>query len=229
MSFGRLNSGGDKLTPQETRNALFMGKFNDFCIRLSSNDYFRKIWNYTTFEWKDGKLINENELLQDESYRKMEDVEMVLRYFAYRQLDKMSNFKTQEVFLDNYLEQANKYNEEVLQKLEDIFLKTCKLVYDIFGSSALYMPDNGIQRRTVPTKTVYDPLMQVISENLDREQNLLDNKEKIKDLLFKDANDLEYQSKNKKSPLFDGKYNSKNNVLARIKYIRQVINQALNL
>jgi uncharacterized protein with ParB-like and HNH nuclease domain len=31
--FERLNSGGEKLTPQETRNALHNGKFNQLCIK----------------------------------------------------------------------------------------------------------------------------------------------------------------------------------------------------
>ena len=34
MVFGRLNGGGDKLTSQESRNALFMGTFNNLCIKL---------------------------------------------------------------------------------------------------------------------------------------------------------------------------------------------------
>lgn len=42
--FERLNSGGEKLTPQETRNALHNGKFNQLCMNLAKNDSFRKMW-----------------------------------------------------------------------------------------------------------------------------------------------------------------------------------------
>jgi len=227
MVFGRLNGGGDKLTSQESRNALFMGSFNNLCIKLSSNENFRKIWNYNLFKWEDGELKNEKDLLTDDSYRKMEDVEMVLRYFAYRHLNLLSNFKSQEEFLDEFLKQANFYSDSVLIELEDIFNKTCWLVYNILGESALYMPELATQKRNTPTKTIYDPLMQVISNHLDKEVILINKKEKIKQLLYTDIENLEYKSKNKSVPLFDGKYNSKNNVEARIKYFENIITKAI--
>lgn len=35
MVFERLNSGGEKLYPQESRNAVFGGPFNDLCKELA--------------------------------------------------------------------------------------------------------------------------------------------------------------------------------------------------
>lgn len=230
MVFGRLNSGGDKLEPQETRNALFMGKFNNLCIKLSEDENFRKIWNYKLFKWDGDVLINEKELLENESYRKMEDVEMVLRFFAYRHLDLLSNFNSQEKFLDEFLKQANSYSDETINKLEYIFLETTKLIFDIFGSQALYMPKVGDKTRNTPTKTIYDPLMQVISSYIKQRELLLDKKVIINDLIYKDVDELFYDSKQTKNaiPLFDGKYNGKNNVQSRMEYFKKVINEAIN-
>ena len=46
----------------------------------------------------------EKKLLENESYQKMEYVELVLRFFAYRHIDKL---KSQvDKFLDEYLKQA---------------------------------------------------------------------------------------------------------------------------
>jgi len=103
--FERLNSGGEKLTPQETRNALHNGQFNQLCIRLAENDLFRKMWKLP--------LENEGEvkLLESELYRKMGDVELVLRFFAYRHIEKLTGI-TVEKFLDEYLKQANKFPEK---------------------------------------------------------------------------------------------------------------------
>ncbi|MDM3853509.1 MAG: DUF262 domain-containing protein, partial [Aphanizomenon gracile PMC649.10] len=98
--FERLNSGGEKLTHQETRNALQNGKFNQLCIKLSQNEYFRKMWNFPL------ECEGEEKLLENESYKKMEDVELVLRFFAYRHIDKLKSTGVDK-FLDEYLKQAN--------------------------------------------------------------------------------------------------------------------------
>ena len=74
--FERLNSGGEKLTPQETRNALKNGLFNRLCIKLAENNSFRKMWKFPLEE------EGEEKLLESEAYRKMEDVELVLRFFC---------------------------------------------------------------------------------------------------------------------------------------------------
>lgn len=227
MVFGRLNSGGDKLTPQESRNALFAGDFNFFCIKLSKNNSFRKLWNYTTYEYENGILLNEDELLNDESYRKMEDVEMILRFFAYRHLDQLSNFKSQEQFLDNFLKNANNYGQEIQEELEKIFEKTVNLVLKIFGESAFYMPEST-QKKYTPTKTIYDSLMQSVSKYIDREDLLIEKSEIINSNKFKDFSKITYKSKGKQIDLFDGKYNSKNNVESRIEYFDSLISESIN-
>ena len=226
MVFGRLNSGGDKLTAQETRNALYAGKFNNFCIALSKNEIFRKLWNYTIYLYDNGKLINEQELLMDETYRKMEDVEMILRFFAYRPLSTLSDFKSQEQFLDNYAQNANNYTDNVLDGLKFIFEQTVEIAYSIFGESALYMPD-VTQKKNTPTKTIYDSLLQSISKFIDKKKLLLEHSEKIRNIKFKDPEKIIYRSKGKKIDLFDGKYNSRNNVEARIEYFDNLINEAI--
>lgn len=226
MVFGRLNSGGDKLEPQETRNALYMGKFNDLCIKLSLDNNFRKIWNYKLVDLENGIIKNEENLLEDESYRKMADVEMVLRYFAFRHLESLSNAPSQEKFLDKFLNRANKYSEEVLNGLERIFLETCSLIYEVFEKAAFYMPP-GIQQRDTPTKTMYDPMMQVMSEYITERNLVVENKSKIRDLLYRDINKATYRTRNKDIPLFDGKYSSKPIIEKRMEYIRNVIEEAI--
>ncbi|MFM6308347.1 MAG: DUF262 domain-containing protein, partial [Dolichospermum sp.] len=103
--FERLNSGGEKLTPQETRNALQNGKFNQLCIKLSKNEAFRKMWYFPL------ESEGEEKLLENEYYKKMEDVELVLRFFAYRHFDKLKSTGVDK-FLDEYLKQANSYSDQ---------------------------------------------------------------------------------------------------------------------
>lgn len=66
--FTRLNSGGMPLQPQEVRNAMFRGPFNDLLIRLSEHPFLRQQL----------KIRN----LKEDAYLSMSDVEYVLRFFT---------------------------------------------------------------------------------------------------------------------------------------------------
>lgn len=171
--FERLNSGGEKLTPQETRNALYNGKFNQLCLKLSRNDSFRKMWQIPL------ESDGEEELLKSEDYRKMDDVQLVLRFFAYRFLDNLSG-TTIEDFLDEYLKQANKFPDSTLLELENLFTETVETIYQVFGEEAFFSP---IYERKVkkPQKTIYDPLMQSVAKNILKKNVLLENATEIKE------------------------------------------------
>lgn len=219
--FGRLNSGGDKLTPQEIRNALYGGDFNTFTINLSRNQHFRSLWSFPQYPNDLKNARNNVELLASDAYRTMADVELVLRFFAYRHYKELSHFPSQEQFLDEYLIQANSYSQETMKDLERIFNETVYLINSIFGKEAFYMPQTTNQRRTTPTKTVYDPLMQSVSKILNKKNILLSKANQIKNDKFKDTDNLIIPEKKKNNELFDGKYNNKSNVEARIKYFDQ--------
>lgn len=227
--FGRLNSGGDKLTAQETRNALHSGVFNNLCIELSQDEYFRKLWNFPQYNIdNDGEILNEEELLASgDPYRKMEDVELVLRFFAYRHVEKLSFFKAQENFIDEFLKQANLYSIETINKLSEIFKTSVRIIFHLFDKEAFFMPV-GTQKKTTPTKTVYDPMMQSISKLIDQEKILMSKAFEIKNNKFKDHQNLIIPNKEKNNELFDGKYNNKNDVEARIKYFDKFFNSIIN-
>ncbi len=174
--FERLNSGGALLTPQETRNALHNGKFNQFCIKLGRNEYFRKMWDLPLESEKD-------ELLQDERYRKMEDVELVLRFFAYRHIKELSGM-TIERFLDEYLKQANNYPEDTFQQLETLFNNTVEVIYKIFDNTAFLLPQVGKRQYAKPTKTIYDGIMQAFAINIGNKDTFIKKADAIKQNLY---------------------------------------------
>ena len=90
MVFERLNTGGEKLEQQEIRNALYPGKFNDMCLELSENENFRKLWGievseeFDCDELDDGDVENKS---NNKLYIRMYDVELVLRFFAMRNIE----------------------------------------------------------------------------------------------------------------------------------------------
>lgn len=202
--FERLNSGGEKLTPQETRNALYNGTFNQLCIKLSKNEKFRKMWDIPL------ESDSEDNLLSSEAYRKMDDVELVLRFFAYRFIDDFSG--TVEIFLDAYLKQANTFSEETNQELEKLFNDVVDIAYGLFGEKAFIPP---IYERQVnkPQKTIYDPLMQSIAKHVELKDRLL---------AAKDINEVNrYANRSIKTDgikLFDGRNTVPSAVKERVEF-----------
>ncbi len=211
--FERLNSGGDHLTPQETRNALYGGKFNVLCIKLSSNEHFKEMWDIPLD-------TNEDRLLENDMYREMQDVELVLRFFAYRHIDKIKSYPL-AYFLDEYLKQANLFPADTISSLEKSFLLTLETAYEIFGKSAFFLPGYG-RNRFISSKTVYDPLMQSLYKNLDSRESLIYNKEKIISLRYSNEEDLIAENGKR---LFDGKYGGWTHIYKRIEYFDKLFEQ----
>ncbi len=208
--FERLNSGGEKLTPQETRNALHNGKFNQLCIKLAKNDFFRQMWKLPL------ESEGEEKLFESESYRKMEDVELVLRFFAYRHINSLKS--TVDKFLDAYLKQANDYPDSTIKELENLFTETINLIYSIFENSA-FIPLEGMGSKGMPRITIYDSMMQVFAKNIGYKRIFIEHRESIKENLYL------YSGKESSylKELFDGRYNNKKNIEARIKYFDEFL------
>ena len=213
MVFERINSGGVKLEPQETRNALYDGKMNQLCSQLSRNKnlcYFLKIPNDD--EVKEGKL---NDLQNNEIYRKMGEVEYVLRFFAMRQLEGYSQRKLSE-FLDFYLNKANQFDDNLLENLKRIFEETIELAYDLLGECAFYM----YRKRTMKgerakwswysrtTTTIYDPMMQSLSKLIKKKKILLSHKTDVRKEI-KEFYKAHYD-------VFEGRNNNKSDIEQRI-------------
>jgi len=203
LVFERINSGGEKLEPQESRNALYNGPLNQLCIKLARTESFCKMWAIPTdadleklssstqasleFD-EDLEYDSEPEdILQNNAmYKKMQDVELVLRFFAYRQLSDVEQGRLRD-FLDLYLKQGNLFSKAVLEKFSELFTKTSDLIYKVLGDRAFYLlrkKKNGAwQWFERPTKVLYDPLMYAFSCYLPQTEKLLSKSEEIKNKL----------------------------------------------
>lgn len=214
--FERLNSGGEKLKPQETRNALYNGKFNQLCLELAQNEAFRKIWHFPLIEQ------GEKELLKSEEYRQMKDVELVLRFFAYRHVDQLRS--PIDKFLDNYLKYANNYSDTTIQELKTIFINTVELIHEVFGRTALIPPIMEREAKS-PRISVYDAMMQSFSKYLSYREDILIKKEEILRYLYNDSSLLYIEEKSRY--LFEGRYNNKKDVAIRIDYYDNFLKKRL--
>lgn len=211
--FERLNTGGTKLTPQETRNALFDGPMNQLCIEIAKNNQiFKKIFDIPD---------NDDELKENPLYKRMGDVELVLRFFAYRQLE---NFKTSSVssILDEYLEKSNlKFSDDLFYQLKDLFNETIELAYTIFSDKAFCFKSRDRNKEIVnwtkPSKMIYDPIMIILSSfyhEKDLKKEIIKNKkiiiERFETIMDNHVNE------------FSGRNNNKTDVLRRVELFKGI-------
>ncbi|MDP1666152.1 MAG: DUF262 domain-containing protein [Methylobacter sp.] len=179
LVFDRINSGGENLTPQEKRNANYDGRLNRLCINLSADANLCNTWGIPADE--DNVDPVHSKRAENKLFKTMGDVELVLRFFAYRQRKNLQKGSL-ESYLDNYLEKGNYFSEELLKRLELLFIDTIKLAYEIFGEKAFFLyrkRKTGWSWYERPTTAVYDPLMAVLSTNLSIRKSLLEKKDEI--------------------------------------------------
>ena len=135
--FERLNGGGVKLQHQETRNALYDGPLNRLCIELSEEPSFRRMWRIPLRpnEGNIGSTKNPSTKKGLEMYRKMDDVEMVLRFFAYRQMRNWSGASLNNIgyYLEEFLRLGNNFSERLLSQYRGLFKGTLSLLNDVLG------------------------------------------------------------------------------------------------
>ncbi len=112
--FERINTGGRILSPQEIRNCVYHGEFNNLLIELNKNGKWRELY---------GANLDE----------RMKDVELILRFFAlsnvFNRNEKISN-------LNKYLNLFMKEKQHILLNEEEAFVtefqKTVDFIYDNF-------------------------------------------------------------------------------------------------
>lgn len=167
MVFERLNSGGVKLGSQETRNAVYDGPLNKLCLELSANESFRRMWGIPLVDPSPEE--NEDEETEESTdastttgkrmFEKMEDVELVLRFFAYRQIDSFkAGLNKISEFLDGFIIKGNRFTDALLGEYRRMFDTAVGFLWDALGVEAFYVLGGSSKR---PTKIVYDPLMYV--------------------------------------------------------------------
>ncbi len=170
MVFERLNSGGVALSSQETRNAVYDGPLNRLCLDLSGNHYFKAMWGFP----EELPLIVEEEEAEDPEeattnrgiamFQRMDDVELVLRFFAYRQISSSpSGLNRINAFLDRFLSEGNEFTGEILAAYRRTFEGTIELLWGLLGKKAFRRMSPEGKWRGQPTKIVYDPLMYAAS------------------------------------------------------------------
>ena len=143
-TFERLNTGILKLSQQEMRNILYGGRFNELLLKLARNPIFAAAWGIPTDD-------NSRDLEKNSIYKKMEDAELVLRFFALRNIEHYQMEMPE--FLDLYMMKSLNFSRHDIDFLENTFLETISLASRVYGQH-LFKP--------------FDPLFQTWSEQSNR-------------------------------------------------------------
>lgn len=220
LVFERLNTGGVKLLPQEIRNAIYNGVGNEMCQDLSQNILFKTLWDIPTEnsiaeadydlqdQIEDEKL--QRRLERNALYKRMYDVELVLRFFAMRNVEDF-DYSLSDV-LDDTLFALNQYSEENIKALSDLFVSTLVKANSLFGDKAFrcYVNDNW----SSPARMIYDPMMIVLAQPdiIVGETDVSSNVAKLQEF-YNDA--IYVKEDESEDRIFNGKHQSKEDILRR--------------
>lgn len=167
--FERLNSGSVKLEAQELRNAVYNGPFNNAIKDLSKDINFRELLQ-----------IDNDSPETNNKVKRMEDVEIVLRFFALKdnryEVYKKTKDRGFSDFLDDTLNEFNKFDQKKLNSLKKEFLHTMHYIRTYFGNTAFakykYISENKeLKLQSKFNIAVYDAfstaICDALNENLD--------------------------------------------------------------
>jgi hypothetical protein len=149
--FDRLNTGGVIAEPMEIRNAVFQGGFNKLIRKLAELPTFRRLWD----------IPNEQiELDKNALYRKMSDVELVLRFFALSHFERMDmKFKD---YLGDFMDSRNKEyakDSALEQSDREVFVRGVENCWTVFGKAAFRKDETS--KKSAP---LADAVMIALSE-----------------------------------------------------------------
>lgn len=203
--FRRLNTGGIELSPQEIRNAVYMSKFNEHIVKWAVSDQFRSLWG----------------TLDEDDYKRMEDCELVLRFFAYKSATKHKVAMGSAKILDMYAEIARDFKDEDIKKLEDLLFKTLELVNYLFGND----PFKSDSNKNTSEKMIYDAVMIAVAEFYE------ENKTSYSKIITMEKGILrqkKYDCIASNNSVFNGKFTSIKNVSERVQLIKKMVEVQIN-
>lgn len=170
--FERLNTGGEKLNPQELRNSLYQGPFNELIVKLARNDTFCKIFGIPQYTETDENEYYENPARQQNSYyRNMHDCQIVLRFFSL--MDDVYIKGAMQNILEKCMERNENIPTERLDQFKGIFEALIEACYKIFDDQTFRLPKGRI------SIALYDSIMVALYRRFDKLDFFIANKKSV--------------------------------------------------
>lgn len=216
LVFERLNTGGVKLERQEIRNSLSHGPFNEMLEQLSRGSLFRHIWGLP--EYTPEEITDHKQPIYDYAFfRDMDDIEVVLRFFALRH---MNNFKYGiQGFLDLYMIRSKNFEADDISFLSSLYNRTLECAYNIYEENIFKLPNGGGWGEK-PIRGLYDAIMIPLSEFADHFTTLVAAKTQIAQQTIEAINRLGPTA-------FTGRASTKKDLENRITIFRNIFRSVL--
>jgi hypothetical protein len=180
--FERLNTGGQPLNHQELRNSLYSGSLNDLLIELAGGRLFDRIWGIPPYQdhyrKEDGYI--DVALASNKLFRRMKDCEIVLRFFAFRDLARIRG--SVRSVLDNYMKRHKDAEPTQIKELRDAFSDCLKISHTVFGSQTFRVQIKGKWRHSQP---LFDAVMVAVDRLRGHESRLISHRKEISRALLK--------------------------------------------
>jgi hypothetical protein len=210
VAFERINTGGISLSKQEVRNCLYTGAFNDLLFELSKNQIFANAWGIP--------IDDESQLKKNNLFKKMEDVELILRFFALRHYGNFSGDITG--FLDLYMQKSMSFVQDDINYLKDCFTDTINLASNIY-EERLFKPFDFKKKQWKDSsyKEYYDAMMVGCSYHLKDASKLIN----LKNEVIEATKIMLSDEKNYK--LFTGKGGTKAGIQKRISLFDKMLSE----
>lgn len=181
--FERINTGGRALMPQEIRNCVNQGPFNELLIELNNLANWRILFG------------------KEEVDERMRDMEFILRFFAI-DTDYIKNNESSNISLKKYLNEfmGSRHSQslEVIEERRQKFNNVINFIAEHIGENAFYNISGGdetkIRKRFYPT--IFDsicPAVAIAQRKLGKDI-MIHNLEEKRIALLKDPNYRKFTS-----------------------------------
>lgn len=148
--FERINTGGRTLMPQEIRNCVNQGPFNDLLFELNNNKHWRTLFGKNSVD------------------PRMRDMEFILRFLAL-DTDFIKNNESSSISLKKYLNEfmgnSNSQNPAIIEERREKFNYVMQFVQEHVGENAFYNISGGdetkIRKRFYPT--IFDSICPAVA------------------------------------------------------------------
>lgn len=213
LVFDRLNTGGMKLNPQELRNAQNPGPFNETIVSLSRYALFTEVFGIPAYTEANPEDYYVNPERQKNSlYSSMKDCELVLRYFALKDVGNIRG--SMKAMLDRAME--IKMSPEEAKEAEEKYKSRFAFLYNLFNSNPFVLKSSTDGKDRV-SAAVYDAAMVAADRLLDRWDDIISDRDNVlKRMSSANADEDKYE-------ILVGRGNTAESVRERIDLMQKIL------
>ena len=219
--FDRLNTGGRKLNPQELRNAIYPGNFNQLIVKMARRREFTDVFGIPPYTEAEPNDYYENLARQKNAlYSAMGDCQLVLRFFALRDAENIRG--SMKSMLDRAMETRMGCSEEQADEARSDFESRFDVAVAVFGPEPfrLLADERGHRRMSAG---LYDSSLVAIDRLWEHRAKIAASSTAIRDALTVELKD------EAQIPLLTGKTSTASSVKLRLELMESIIRKGAEL